>query len=126
MNAADFTIPARHSNARRQYQIWPAEFTPSPGPRRLYGEQPASRIKSILVAYVDEAGTEHTVGLVENIPGDELALIREAAAIAARDFGASRVGGRFDLVSVPMSILRKLNAPVTPEQAREYTRGDNT
>ena len=119
------TIPARHPNARRQYRIWPLEFTPDPGPRRLYGERPPSRIKSILIDYVDESGVETEVARIE-VPGDEIALIRAASNAAVDHFAQSRVGGRYDLVSVPASILEKLRTPVSPEYAREMSRNDNS
>lgn len=117
----------------RTYTIWPLEFTPDPGPRRLYGDRPASRIKSVIVALTDRNGVDVEVLRLESPAGEtELELLARAKQLSARHFLDTQAAygpGAWVMASQPPSILAKLEAAtfaVSPAYAREMSRNDNS
>jgi hypothetical protein len=105
------------------YRIHPLAFTPSPGPVRLYGERPASRIASVIVDYVDADGREVEVARLED--EDEHALIMAARAASGRHFLDVVKSGGFAVTSCPPSILAKHEAEALKRDPRPFA-GDNS
>lgn len=105
------------------YRIWPLEFTPSPGPERIYGKRPESRIASVIVDFVDADGREVEVARIAD--ADEFALIQAARAAAGRHFMDEVKTGGFALTSCPPSILERHYAEQLKRDPRPFA-GDNS
>lgn len=113
----------------RTYRLWALAFTPSPGPVRLYGVQPASVFTGVIVDYTDENGNEFEVGRFLNSTMDaagELECARAARKASGRHYldnrPASGVGFVLEAPEGP-GLLAKSEPPMTAEYIRSMSMG---